>query len=166
MAGIVAMAVVVVLTTISSAIVAGAAGIAVVRAVIASTAGIAVVRAVIAGTAGIAVVRAVITGTWIIAMAVIAGLLVIAVVVGAPCVAIVRAVIVGAAILIIAAISGVGIVDMARIIAVAIIVVGHDSAVVRWRVAASSCWFGPVMAWVLLNIWSLHGDTSPAKRRY
>ena len=166
MAGIVAMAVVVVLTTISSAIVAGAAGIAVVRAVIASTAGIAVVRAVIAGTAGIAVVRAVITGTWIIAMAVIAGLLVIAVVVGAPCVAIVRAVIVGAAILIVAAISGVGIVDMARIIAVAIIVVGHDSAVVRWRVAASSCWFGPVMAWVLLNVWSLHGHTSPAKRRY
>ena len=152
MAGIVAMTVVVVLTTISSAIVAGTS--------------VAILRAVIAGAAGIAVVRAVITGTWIIAMAVIAGLLVIAVVVGAPCVAIVRAVIVGAAILIIAAISGVGIVDMARIIAVAIIVVGHDSAVVRWRVAASSCWFGPVMAWVLLNVWSLHGDTFPAKRRY
>ena len=165
MAGIVAMAVVVVLTTISSAIVAGTS-VAILRAVIAGAAGIAVVRAVIAGTAGIAVVRAVITGTWIIAMAVIAGLLVIAVVVGAPCVAIVRAVIVGAAILIIAAISGVGIVDMARIIAVAIIVVGHDPAAVRWRVAASSCWFGPVMAWVLLNVWSLHGHTSPAKRRY
>ena len=44
---------------------------------------------------------------WIIAVAVIAGLLVIAVVVGASSVAIVRPVIVGAAILIVAAVPGI-----------------------------------------------------------
>jgi hypothetical protein len=101
---------------------------------------------------------------WIVAMAVIAGLLAIPVIVGTAS-AIVRPAIVGTPILIVAAVSRVRIVDVAGIVAVAIIIIGYYPAAVRRRVATCSWWLGPAIAWVLLGVRSQPGQTS-AKRRY
>jgi hypothetical protein len=160
-ARIVAMAIVIVLTTIAS--VTGT------RAVIAGAAGVAIVRAVIVGTA-ILIVAAVsrvriVDVAGIVAVAVVAGLLTIAVIVGTASAAVVRPAIIGTTILIVAAASRVRIVDVAGIVAVAVIIIGYCPAVPRRRVATCSWWLCPLIACVILDVRSLSGQTS-GKRRY